>query len=174
MQSNNPLIVDLDGTILRSDMLVESAFGFVRHHPLRALAPFYWLLKGKANLKAKLAAAVSLDVTTLPYDMQIIAFLEQEKMAGRTLILATASHQNYAEAIAAHLGIFERVLATHGDINLSASTKRDVLVREYGEKGFDYMGNARDDLKVWASAHKAYLANPGPALLEIAIAGKDT
>jgi 4-hydroxybenzoate polyprenyltransferase len=160
MQSNNPLIVDLDGTILRSDMLVESAFGFVRHHPLRALAPFYWLLKGKANLKAKLAAAVSLDVTTLPYDMQIIAFLEQEKMAGRTLILATASHQNYAEAIAAHLGIFERVLATHGDINLSASTKRDVLVREYGEKGFDYMGNARDDLKVWASAHKAYLANP--------------
>lgn len=160
MQTNRPLIVDLDGTLLRSDMLVESTFAFLRHNPFRALALLSWLSAGKANLKTKLAAAVSLDVTSLPYDTQVIAFLEQEKAGGRTLILATASHQDYAEAIAIHLGLFDRVLATHGDINFSARTKRDVLVREYGEKGFDYVGNSRDDLKVWASAHKAYLANP--------------
>lgn len=160
MQTNRPLIVDLDGTLLRSDMLVESMFAFLRHNPFQALTPLSWLSAGKANLKAKLAAAASIDVTSLPYDMQVIAFLEQEKAGGRTLILATASHQDYAEAIATHLGLFARVLATHGDINLSARTKRDVLVREYGEKGFDYVGNSRDDLKVWASAHKAYLANP--------------
>jgi 4-hydroxybenzoate polyprenyltransferase/phosphoserine phosphatase len=155
-----PLIVDLDGTLLRSDVLVESAFAFLRQNPFRAFIPLFWLSAGKANLKAKLAAAVSLDVTLLPYDRQVIAFLEQEKAGGRTLILATASHQDYADAIATHLGLFARVLATCGDINLSARTKRDVLVREYGEKGFDYVGNSRDDLKVWASAHKAYLANP--------------
>jgi 4-hydroxybenzoate polyprenyltransferase/phosphoglycolate phosphatase-like HAD superfamily hydrolase len=160
MQTNRPLIVDLDGTLLRSDMLVESAFAFIRRHPFRALAPLSWLLSGKAYLKAQLAASVSLDVTSLPYDKQVIAFLEQEKSAGRTLVLATASHQDYAEAIATHLGLFDRVLATHGDINLSARTKRDVLVREYGERGFDYLGNSRDDLKVWALAHKANLANP--------------
>ncbi|CAG9932808.1 UbiA family prenyltransferase [Candidatus Nitrotoga arctica] len=160
MLINRPLIVDLDGTLLRSDMLVESTFAFLRQNPIRALIPLFWLSAGKANLKTKLAAAVSLDVTLLPYDRQVIAFLEQEKAGGRTLILATASHQDYADAIATHLGLFARVLATYGDINLSARTKRDVLVREYGEKGFDYVGNSRDDLKVWASAHKAYLANP--------------
>lgn len=160
MQTNRPLVVDLDGTLLRSDMLVESAFSFLRQHPFRALAPLSWLFSGKANLKAKLAAAVSLDVTTLPYDRQTIAFLEREKANGRTLVLATASHQKYADMIAAHLGLFDRVLATHGNTNLSARTKRDVLVREYGEKGFDYVGNSRDDIKVWASAHRAYLVNP--------------
>ena len=160
MQANRPFVVDLDGTLLRSDMLVESAFAFLRHNPFRALAPLSWLSAGKANLKAKLAAEVQLNVTSLPYDQQVIAFLEQEKGAGRTIVLATASHQDFAEAIATHLGLFDRVIATHGDINLSARTKRDVLVREYGGKGFDYVGNSRDDLKVWAAAHKAYLANP--------------
>lgn len=160
MQTSRPLIVDLDGTLLRSDMLVESLFSFIRHNPFKVFAPFFWLLGGKANLKAKLAAAVPLDVATLPYDSEVIAFLEQEKTTGCTLVLATASHQNYAKAIADHLGLFDRVLATHGETNLSASTKRDVLVNEYGEKGFDYFGNSRDDLKVWPSAHKAYLANP--------------
>ena len=160
IQTNCPLIVDLDGTLLRTDLLVESAFAFLRHNQLQALAPLSWLLAGKANLKAKLAAATPLDVASLPYDRHVISFLEQEKADGRTLILATASHQDYAEAIATHLGFFDRVLATHGDINLSARNKRDVLVREYGEKGFDYLGNSRDDLTVWASAHKAYLVNP--------------
>lgn len=160
MKTNRPLIVDLDGTLLRSDMLVESAFAFLRHNPYRALAPFGWLQAGKANLKAKLAAEVTLDVTSLPYDQQVINFLQQEKANGRSLVLATASHQDYAEAIAAHLGLFDRVLATHGTTNLSASTKRNVLVEEYGEKGFDYIGNSMDDLKVWASAHRAHLANP--------------
>ncbi len=160
MQTSYPLIVDLDGTLLRSDMLVESMIAFLRHNPFRVVTPLVWLTAGKANLKAKLAAAVLLDVTLLPYDRQVIAFLEQEKASGRTLVLATASHQNYADAIAAHLGLFDRVLATYGDVNLSAHIKRDVLVREYGEKGFDYVGNSRDDLKVWVSARKAYIANP--------------
>ena len=160
VQNDRPLIVDLDGTLLRSDMLVESALAFLRNNQFQALLPLSWLLAGKANLKARLAAAAPLDVTSLPYDRYVISFLQQEKANGRTLVLATASHQDYAEAIATHLDLFDRVLATHGDINLSARNKRGVLVREYGEKGFDYIGNSRDDLTVWASAHKAYLANP--------------
>lgn len=159
-QFNRPLAVDLDGTLLRSDLLAESACAFIRHNPFRVLAPLSWLLGGKAKLKAQLAAVTPLDVASLPYDETVIAFLQQEKAAGRRLILATASHRDYAEAIAAHLGLFEQVLATDGEINLSAHTKRDLLVEHYGEKGFDYLGNSRDDLRVWTSANKAYLANP--------------
>ncbi len=162
MTNNNypPLVVDLDGTLLRSDTLIESGFAFIRQQPFRSLAPFVWLAAGKANLKGRLAAEVSLDAATLPYDSSVINYLKQEKANGRTLVLATASHQRYAEAISDHLGLFDRVLATSGDQNLSARTKRDVLIREYGEKGFDYLGNSSDDLVVWAAARKALLANP--------------
>lgn len=155
-----PLVVDLDGTLLRSDALIESGFAFIRHHPFRALAPLAWLVRGKAQLKSRLADEVSLDTTALPYDPDVIDFLQQEKARGRTLVLATASHQKYAEAIASHLGLFDRVLATHGSQNLSAHTKRDVLISEYGEQGYDYLGNSSDDLVVWKSARKAFLANP--------------
>lgn len=160
MQPNRPLVVDLDGTLLRSDMLAESLFAFLRHNPFRALAPLFWLAGGKANLKAKLAAEAPLEVASLPYNEQVICFLEEEKRKGRSLVLATATHHKYADAIATHIGLFDRVLATCGALNLSARAKRDVLVGEYGERGFDYIGNSRDDLAVWASAYKAYLANP--------------
>ena len=155
-----PLVVDLDGTLLRSDTLVESGFAFVRHQPFRALATLAWLTAGKANLKGRLASEVSLDAATLPYDSSVIGFLKQEKANGRTIVLATASHERYAEAIATHLGLFDRVLATHGDTNLSARAKRDALISEYGEKGFDYLGNSSDDLVVWSAARHTYLANP--------------
>lgn len=155
-----PLVVDLDGTLLRSDMLVESAFSLLRHHPARLLSALAWLLGSKAKLKSRLAEAVALDVTTLPYNPQVLAFLLQEKAAGRTLVLATATHQTYADAIATHLGLFDRVFASSVESNLSAKGKQGVLVSAYGEKGFDYVGNSRDDLVVWASSCQGYLVDP--------------
>ncbi len=154
-----PLVVDLDGTLLRSDLLLESAFRLLRQHPLRLLAALPYLLRGRAPLKAQLAAACTLDASTLPYNRQLITFLEQEKASGRSLVLATASHQNQADAVARHLGLFDRVFASSADTNLSAHHKQSALVRAYGEKGFDYVGNARDDLRVWASCCKAYLVD---------------
>jgi 4-hydroxybenzoate polyprenyltransferase len=103
---------------------------------------------------------VPLNIASLPFDPQVIAFLEREKASGRNLILATASHQVYADAIASHLGLFDRVFATHDETNLSAHVKRDLLIREYGEQGFDYLGNSAHDLPIWSVARKAYLANP--------------
>jgi 4-hydroxybenzoate polyprenyltransferase/phosphoserine phosphatase len=157
---DRPLVVDLDGTLLRSDLLLESAFCFVRQHPRRALAPLPWLLAGRAHLKDKLAEAVVLNAASLPYNPHVLAFLQREKAAGRTLVLATASHHRHAKAIATHLGLFDRVFASSADINLSAHCKQDALVSAFGEKGFDYVGNSRSDLVVWASSCKAYLADP--------------
>jgi 4-hydroxybenzoate polyprenyltransferase/phosphoglycolate phosphatase-like HAD superfamily hydrolase len=157
---NPPLVVDLDGTLVRSDLLVESGFAFLRHQPRRAFALLRWLAAGKANLKQRLASEVPLDVTFIPYEPLVVDFLGKEKAEGRPLILATSTHQRYADDIAAHLGLFDRVLATNGHTNLSARAKRDVLVSAFGEKGFDYVGNSRDDLAVWAAARKSHLANP--------------
>lgn len=155
-----PLVIDLDGTLIRSDLLIESALAFVRQRPARCFAPLVWLLAGKANLKGRLAHAVAMDVASLPYDREVLHLIERERSTGRLIVLATASHRIYAEQVAEHLKVFDRVLATDGDVNLGSRKKRDKLVEEFGEKGFDYVGNSRDDLPVWAAANQAYIANP--------------
>src|ERR1035437_1571917 len=155
-----PLVIDLDGTLLRSDLLIESGLAFILARPAHALAPFGWLTSGKANLKKRLAMASVLNVADLPYDPQVIALIEEERAKGRRIVLATASHLIYAEQIAAHLKLFDGVVATDGATNLSAGNKRDRLVQEFGEQGFDYAGNSQDDLPIWAAARRAYVANP--------------
>lgn len=155
-----PLVIDLDGTLLRSDLLLETALSFVRHKPLGLFKPFAWLIQGKATLKERLATSTEVDVTVLPYDPIVIAFIEEEKRKGRTVILATASHRSLADKIATHLQLFDHVLASDGECNLSAHRKRDLLVKHYGDKGFDYAGNSLDDIVVWAAAREAYVVNP--------------
>ncbi len=155
-----PLIIDLDGTLIKTDLLIESALVHARSKPLEILKPIFWLLSGKAFLKQKLAHSAKIDVSTLPYNQEVIGFIEQEREKGRIVILATASHKTYADQISNHLGIFERVLATDGTTNLSAKNKRDALVAEFGEGGFDYVGNSNDDFPVWQSARVAYAVAP--------------
>lgn len=160
-----PLVIDLDGTLLRSDILLESGLAFFKAQPGRLLAPLAWLFKGKAHLKERLALAANLDVTCLPYDPAVMALIERERGAGRKIVLATASHRRYAEQIAEHLQCFDGVLATDAQTNLTDRAKRDCLVEAFGEQGFDYVGNSRDDLCVWSAARRAYVANPERGVL---------
>lgn len=155
-----PLVVDLDGTLLRSDMLMETGIAFMRHQPANFFLPLKWLLQGKKSLKQGLAQNCEIDVSLLPYDPVVIEMIEVERKSGRTIILATATHHSLAVQIAAHLNLFDLVLATDGSRNLTAERKRDLLVELYGNRGFDYVGNSRDDLSVWAASRKAYVVNP--------------
>lgn len=158
--SQKPLVVDLDGSLLRSDLLLESGMAFVRQKPLHCYQPLLWLFQGKAALKENLAKAVDLDVSVLPYEPKVIELIKQEKNKGRCIILATASHRVLAEQVAEHLALFDEVLATDKGHNLAADNKRDCLVARYGEFGFDYVGNSTDDLSIWAVAERAWLVNP--------------
>lgn len=155
-----PLVVDLDGTLLRSDMLLETGMAFVRNRPTQLFRPLQWLFQGKTVLKEGLAQGSHIDVSTLPYDPAVIELIEAERLHGRAIILATASHHSLADKIAQHLQLFDVVLATDANRNLSAERKRDLLVELYGEGGFDYVGNSLDDVTVWAASRKAYVVNP--------------
>lgn len=155
-----PLVVDLDGTLLSTDLLVESGFSYIKSNPLSLLSPLIWLRHGKAYLKEHLAKSVDLDVSILPYNQQVIDYIEGERKKNRTIVLATASHSIYAEKVAQHLQLFDIVFATDINTNLSAIKKRDKLVAVFGEKGFDYMGNSKDDLHIWKSANIAHVVHP--------------
>lgn len=157
---NLPLVIDLDGTLLNSDLLLESGLTFFRSRPLHFLLPLKWLASGKAHLKEQLANATPLDIAHLPYNSEVIRFIQEERSKGRQIILATASHKSYADQIASHLNLFDKIYATEGQMNLSSFAKRDLLVHEYGKQGFDYAGNSHDDLPIFAAARFAYLVNP--------------
>lgn len=151
------LCVDLDGTLLKSDLLYESALALLSQNPFYLFVLPFWLLRGKAALKHEIASRVDLDATTLPYDERVIA--ELRETPARPRVLCTASNMKYAQEIAAHVGVFDLVLASDDGRNLSGANKAQTLVERFGERGFDYMGNADVDLKVWSRARHAWVVN---------------
>jgi 4-hydroxybenzoate polyprenyltransferase/phosphoserine phosphatase len=158
------LVVDLDGTLIKTDLLLETANQFVARHPLRFYQVAQWLLAGKCALKSQLAHASEIDPASLPYNEPLLAWLRKQKEQGRHLVLATASHQQLADRVAAHLGLFDTVIGTDVTLNLKSGAKRDWLVERFGDKGFDYIGNEHADLKVWQTAHRAHVVDPSPSL----------
>jgi 4-hydroxybenzoate polyprenyltransferase len=154
-----PLVVDLDGTLVQTDLLLESFFVLMRRNPLYLILLPVWLLKGKAYLKEQISLRAKVDVSVLPYNQKLLDHLKIQRAQGRRLVLATASNERMARDLADYLQIFDRTFASSNSINLSGRHKRDLLVREFGEKGFDYAGNSRSDLSVWGSARKAVLVN---------------
>lgn len=150
-----PLCVDLDGTLIKTDLLFESALLLLRERLwLVFLLPF-WLLKGKAYLKRQIADRVDLNAATLPYRQEVLDWLTEERSKGRTLVLATASDVKLAQAVADHLKLFDLVLATTVTLNLLGRRKRDVLIERFGRKGFAYAGDASVDLPIWEEAAEA-------------------
>lgn len=164
-RSEVPLVVDLDGTLIRTNLLNEAASAFVCRSPWRAASIALWLRRGKLELKRELAARHALEATTLPFNEDVLAFVRAERGRGRPVVLATASLNNQATEIADHLGVFDDVLASTPGRNLRAEAKRDLLVERYGEGGFDYIGNHRDDRVIWASARHAYVVSQDPRLI---------
>lgn len=156
------LCVDLDGTLLRSDILYESLLALLARNPLYLLLLPFWLLRGKAHVKRQLASRVQLPADTLPYDERVLEILRATTQRPR--VLCTASDQLLVQPIAEHLGLFEEVIASDGRTNLSGHNKGGALAERFGERGFDYMGNGRVDLDVWARAGGAIVVNNGAGL----------
>lgn len=162
--SRRPLCVDLDGTLVKSDTLMDSLLVLLRNRPLDALRFPLWLLRGKAAVKAEVGARVSLDVRHLPYNRSVVEYLEAERGEGRKLWLATGADQQLAARVADHLGLFEGVLASDGRTNLTAGNKLEGLRKTFGDEGYDYIGNAGPDLPLLQHAGTAMIANPALAL----------
>ena len=154
-----PLAVDLDGTLILTDTLHESAVRALRSHPLQTLQIPLWLAQGKAYLKRRLANLTEFDASALPYNHDLIAWLKDQRALGRRLILCTASDRLMADATASHLGIFDEIMASDGVNNLSARHKAAALKERFGHQGFDYAGNSADDLPVWSEARHAIVVN---------------
>ena len=155
-----PLCVDLDGTLVKSDTLVDSLLVLLRTRPALLLALPGRLLHGKAAFKAFVNQSISLDVAYLPYNRQLLHFLQQERAKGRQIYLATGADIALANRVAAHLGIFTGVLGSDGASNLTGNKKLLSLRSLLGSSAFDYIGNDTPDLPLLAQAAEPMVANP--------------
>lgn len=160
------LCVDLDGTLLATDLLHESFMAAARRSPWVVLQCAAWLATGgRPRLKQELARRAGLDVATLPYRAEVLAFLREERAAGRRIVLATASSRELAEDVAAHLQLFDEVLATTPGENLKAESKARRLLSHCGPGRFDYIGDSRADRAIWRHARVAHVVGDPAVLL---------
>ena len=157
------LCVDLDGTLVKSDTLHDSALAVARHHPRALVNIPGWLAQGKAALKRHLANTIQLDVAHLPYNRELLQYLEQQRATGRPIYLATAADADTANRIADHLGLFTGVLASDGQLNLAGKNKLAAFQSRFGDN-FSYIGNALPDLPLLQHCQEPMVANPTPGL----------
>ena len=155
-----PLAVDLDGTLIAGDLLWEAVFVLLRKAPWSVFLFPFWLAQGKAVFKDAIFSRVELEPDALAYRADVLDWLEGEKAAGRTIILATASCQNKAQQIADHLGFFTEVAGSDRTTNLKSKAKLEFLVERYGDAGFDYAGNSEDDVVLFDAARRAIVVAP--------------
>ncbi|MEC9432657.1 MAG: UbiA family prenyltransferase, partial [Pseudomonadota bacterium] len=163
------LVIDLDGTLVPVDTLHESALGLIGLGltPFLAAAPDLARAarRGKSPLKARITDEVTIDPASLPYRAAVIELIREARARGRFVMLATASDQRVADAVAAHLGLFDAVEGSDGTTNLGGQAKADMLIARFGRHGFDYAGDAPRDLPVWAAARRVITAGAAPGLI---------
>lgn len=166
MNEAQVIAVDLDGTFTLTDTLHESVLTLVRNKPYFLLLLPFWLLKGIAHLKQKVAEHSELDVTTLPYNQPLIDWLKEKKQCGKKIILCTAANEKIAEAVVGNFDLFDAFIASDSKTNLKSARKRDALQQRYGDNGYDYAGNSNDDLEVWSGASNAIVVNASEYVLQ--------
>jgi 4-hydroxybenzoate polyprenyltransferase len=160
MQALRPLCVDLDGTLVKSDTLVDSLLVLARTRPALLFKLPMHLLRGKAAFKAFITSSINLDVAHLPYNHALLHYLQQQRLQGRAIYLATGADIHLARRVAAHLGVFSDVLGSDGATNLIGSKKLDSLRARFNATGFDYIGNDTPDLPLLVHATEPMVANP--------------
>jgi 4-hydroxybenzoate polyprenyltransferase len=160
-----PLCVDLDGTLLKTDLLWEAALALVKKNPRALVSTPLWLFAGRANLKRRIAASGAIDPALLPFRGEVLDLIKRERSGGREIVLVSAADEKFAQAIATHLGCFDAVIASDGRRNLKGRMKRDALVAKYGKGGFDYIGDHPADLEVWRDARSGFIVSHRQRLL---------
>ncbi len=163
-ESEIPLVVDIDGTLINTDLLYEAVILLIKKNPFYILKCLLWAFKGKAYFKNRIFGLINLDYLHLPYNEDLINFIEKEFASGRKIILASASPVSAAIGISKIHPIFTEVYGTQNNINLKGSNKLKVLTDRFGKGKFDYIGNSNADSVIFENARNSYLVNPSGSI----------
>jgi 4-hydroxybenzoate polyprenyltransferase len=165
VSTSSTLYVDLDGSLIATDLLHESTLKLLRVSPQSLLQVPKWLMQGKATLKREIASRVDIDVTTLPYRDEVLQFIRDAKAKGQRTVLVTASDRQFAQGVAHHLGLFDSVIASDGQDNLSGARKLQAINADSDGQAFCYLGDHPVDLHVWRGAESAAVVSRSSSLV---------
>ena len=165
---NVPLVVDLDGTLCRTDTLHEALIQHLVRAPLSLFQLPGWLSEGRAGLKARLADKGIIDPDELPLNTAVLETVQTARDAGRPTALVSAADHRQVTAVAEATGLFDEAYGTAEGRNLKGKTKADFLTEHFGAKNFDYIGDAKADVPVWAAARRAITVRANSGLRQAA------
>lgn len=146
---------DVDGTVLATDLLYESLLVAIKRSPLVCLLVPFWLLRGRAFLKSKLAErAQGLSLQFLPIHEEVAAYLKMQSQSGKTVVLASASHRSLVSSVAQQLGFVDSIIASDDTVNCKGEAKAKAIADHLGHTAYEYLGDSRADIAVWRHAKR--------------------
>jgi len=159
-----PICVDLDGTLVRTDTLVELVIKLLCSAPWSLLSLIAVLLQGKAQFKNAIGRKVALREDSLPYNEDLLQFLRSEVAGGRRVLLVTGADSSVAIAVSKHLGVFDTVVSSDGQRNVVGHEKLAAIRRALNNQPFWYAGDSKRDLEVWRESAGAILVGTSSAV----------
>lgn len=174
------LVLDVDGSLLKTDMLYESFWAALGRHPWLCLLAVFTLILDKPALKKRMAALSGLEISRLPMREEVVALVAEARHAGREVILASGSDQGLVLQMSARLGLSGAPMASDGQVNLTGKHKSAALEARFGAHGFEYVGDSAVDIPIWQKSVEGYVVAPGARLkrqikkagLDLAVLGK--
>ncbi len=160
-----PLVVDLDGTLSRTDTLHEALLEIAGSAPAKLFGLAAALPKGRSVFKARVADHVVMAPDRLILDPDVRNTIEAARIEGRRTLLVSAADQRQVDAVATATGLFDEAIGSDESRNLKGDEKAAYLVDRFGVGGFDYIGDSQADIPVWRSARTAFVARPTKTML---------
>ncbi|WP_284163564.1 UbiA family prenyltransferase [Frigidibacter sp. SD6-1] len=173
MSEVKPLVLDVDGTFLKTDMLWECFWAGLGRHPLATLKAALRHFSSPAMLKAELAALAGIRTDLLPVNPEVAELALNSRVAGREVILASGSDESLVRRLAAEYGLSDRVFASDGQTNLVSRAKAAALTAALGEGGFDYAGNEARDMAIWEKSDHALIIGHTSSARALAAQGRN-
>lgn len=168
MNETRHIYVDLDGTLIKTDLFFESILKLIKRNPFNVFKIFFWIIKGRCYAKSKIAELIDFDVKALPYQSELIDYLKSLKSHGHKIILATASNEKYAHEISEYLGIFDKVIASSQTVNMKGKRKLEEIYKNTDNKNFCYAGDSMADIPIWDAASENIFVDAPASAIKVA------
>ena len=159
-----PLVLDLDGTLLRTDLLLEAVLQLVKRRPRSLFMLLIWACRGIAHLKHRVAEQCEISTELLPVNEPLVAYARAEAERGRRVVVATAANRRLAAKVCSRFSFIGEVIASSENTNLKGRAKSRALTERF-PAGFAYAGDASVDAEVWRDARFGIFAGRDPRVL---------
>ena len=162
------LAVDLDHSLIDTDMIYLGLRQLI--YKKIYLLPYLFYLRffrGKPHAKEFLYRMTNLDIDKLPFNTELIDFINKEKYKYDHTILISGSYCKYVKSISEHLKIFDSYAGTDLMTNMISENKVKYLNKQFDNPIFDYIGDSIKDLHIWEKSRQVLVVDHGSILNKI-------